>query len=284
MRNLLAATAISTAMALGSAGFAQDDAPMTSNSVIATVNGKEITLGHVIMLRGQLPEEYRNLPDDVLWEGIVSQLVEQSLLAEQIDGDNLPLEVQLALENELRAQMAAAQIDVVLKRDITDETIEALYQEAVAKMEPTPEYNASHILVETEVEALALVEELEDGKDFAELAAEKSTGPSGPNGGDLGWFGLGMMVPEFELAVIDMEVGGISAPVQTQFGWHVIKLDEYRETPMPTMDEMRPQLTEQLRQLAVAAEIEALTATAEITKVEGIDPALMRDITLVTEE
>lgn len=284
MRNLLAATAISTVMAFGGAAFAQDTAPMTSDSVIATVNGTDITLGHVIMLRRQLPEEYRNLPDDVLWEGIVSQLVEQSLLAEQIDGDNLPLEVQLAIENEMRAQLAAAQIDAVLSRDISDEAIEARYQETVASMEPTPEYNASHILVETEDEALALVETLEDGKDFAELAMEKSTGPSGPNGGDLGWFGLGMMVPEFEVAVTGMEVGGISAPVQTQFGWHVIKLDEYRETPVPTLQELRPQLMDQLRQQAVALEIEALTETSEITRVEGIDPALMRDVSLVAQE
>ncbi len=284
MRNLLAATAISTVMAFGSAAFAQDNAPMTGDSVIATVNGTEITLGHVIMLRRQLPEEYRNLPDDVLWEGILSQLVEQSLLAEQIDSDNLPPEVQLAIENEMRAQLAAAQIDVVLDRDIPDEAVETLYQKTVAGMEPTPEYNASHILVETEEEALSLVEALEDGKDFAELAREKSTGPSGPNGGDLGWFGLGMMVPEFEMAVTGMETGGISAPVQTQFGWHVIKLDDYRETPVPTVDEMRPQLLEQLRQQAVGAEIEALTESAEITKVEGIDPALMRDITLVAQE
>ncbi len=284
MRNLLAATAISTVIAFGGAVYAQDTAPMTSDSVIATVNGTDITLGHVIMLRRQLPEEYRNLPDDVLWEGIVSQLVEQSLLAQQVDGDNLPQEVQLAIENELRAQMAAAQIDVVLKRDISDEAIETLYQETVAAVEPTPEYNASHILVETEEEALALVAELEGGKDFAELAAEKSTGPSGPNGGDLGWFGLGMMVPEFEMAVTGMEVGGISAPVQTQFGWHVITLDEYRETPVPTLQELQPQLMEQLRQQAVALEIEALTETAEITRVEGIDPALMRDISLVAQE
>ncbi len=284
MRNLLAATAISTVLAFGGASFAQDDAPITRDSVVATVNGTEITLGHVIMLRRQLPEEYRNLPNEVLWEGILSQIIEQALLAEQIDSENLPQEVQLAMENELRAQMAAAQIDIVLARNISDEAIDTLYQETVSTLEPTPEFNASHILVETEEEALALVEMLEDGKGFAELAMEMSTGPSGPNGGDLGWFGLGMMVPEFEQAVVNMEAGGISEPVQTQFGWHVIKLDEFRETPVPTLQELRPQLKEQLSQQAVGQEIEALSETAEITRVEGIDPALMLEFTLIADE
>ncbi len=283
MRNLLAATAISTIMAFGSAAFAQDDTALTGSSVIATINGTEITLGHVIMLRRQLPEEYRNLPNDVLWEGIMSQLVEQTLLAGQVSEDDIPSEVQLAIENEKRAQLAAAHIDKIINRDITDEALEALYAEATAEMVPTPEFNGSHILVETEEEALALIETLEGGADFAELAMEKSTGPSGPNGGDLGWFGLGMMVPEFELAVTGLEIGGVSAPVQTQFGWHVVKLDDARETPVPSLDDMRPQLMEQLRQKSVQAEIEALTEAAEITRVEDIDPALMLDLSLLAD-
>lgn len=283
MRNLLAATAMTTLLALSGPIFAQDSTEMSASTVIATVNGVDITLGHIITLRQQLPEEYRNLPDEVLWEGIVNQLIEQSMLAGQVDENSLPLEVQLSLENELRAQMAATQIDVIINRDISDEAIEAAYAIAVADLTPTPEYNGSHILVETEEEALALVAELAEGADFAELAMEKSTGPSGPNGGDLGWFGLGMMVPEFEAAVTGLEVGGVSAPVQTQFGWHVVKLDDYRETPVPALQEMRPQLMDQLRQEALQAEVESLTATAVITRTEGIDPALMRDISLLSQ-
>ncbi len=286
MRNLLAATALTTLMAFGGAAYAQDaqdTVPLTAQSVLATVNGTEITLGHVIMLRNQLPDEYRNLPDDVLWEGIVSQLIEQTLLAQQIDSANLPIAIVWAIENETRAQAAGAQIDVVIKRDISDEQIDALYAETVADMEPTPEYNASHILVETEDEAKALLEDLDAGADFSELAMEKSTGPSGPNGGDLGWFGLGMMVPEFELAVTTMEVGNVSAPVQTQFGWHVVKLDEFRETPVPSIDDMRPQLMDQLRQRAVEEEIETLKAAAEITQLEDVDPAVMRDVSLLPQ-
>lgn len=295
MRNLLATSAVATFLTLGGAAFAQDTTEeavteeamelvgLTASSVVATVNGVELTLGHVITLRQQLPEEYRNLPDEVLYEGILNQLIEQSLLANQVDANNLPLEVKLSLENELRAQMAATQIDTIIGRNITEEALEAVYVVTVAEMEATPEYNASHILVETEEEALALIVELDAGKDFAELAMEKSTGPSGPRGGDLGWFGLGMMVPEFELAVTSIEVGAVSAPVQTQFGWHVVKLDDFRETPVPTLAEMRPQLMDQLRQEAVSLEIEAMTESADITRVEGVDPAQMRDLSLLSE-
>jgi len=284
MRSLIVATAFSTLMVLGGAVAAQDAAPLSASSVVLTVNGAEITLGHVIMLRQQLPEEYRNLPDEVLWEGIMNQLVEQSLLAAQVDAENLSDDVRLALDNELRAQLAAAQIDNIINRDIADSTIEALYSEMVADMEPTPEFNASHILVETEEEALALIAALADGKDFAELAMEKSTGPSGPGGGDLGWFGLGMMVPEFENAVTGLQAGEVSAPVQTQFGWHVVKLDDFRETPVPGLSDLRPQIMEQLRQQAVQTEIEAMTETADIVRVEDIDPATMRDLSILANQ
>ena len=124
--------------------------------------------------------------------------------------------------------------------------------------------------------------ELEGGKDFAELAKEKSTGPSGPNGGELGWFGPGMMVTEFEDAVSGMEPGAISPPVQTQFGWHVVKLNETREKPAPTLDEVRDDLAAEIQGKAVEDAIAEATAAATIEKPEqDLDPALLRDTTLI---
>ena len=146
-----------------------------------------------------------------------------------------------------------------------------------AQAESGGEFNASHILVETEEAALALVTALQGGADFAGLAKEKSTGPSGPDGGQLGWFGAGMMVPPFEQAVQAMQVGAVSAPVQTQFGWHVIKLNESRTMDAPALTEVRGEIEIQLRQQAAEAYIEALISTADVTRVaEGdIDPTLL---------
>ncbi len=283
MRNLLAASAVSALIMFSTgAAFAQED--ITADTVVATVNGTEITLGHVIVLRDQLPQEYQSLPDDVLFQGIVSQLIEQSLLADKTaaSGKDVPRSVSMSLENERRALYASVQIDEIAGRDISDEAIQAAYDARYGDLPAEPEFNASHILVETEEEALALIETLNGGADFAELAKEKSTGPSGPNGGELGWFGLGMMVEPFEAAVVDMEVGAISAPVETQFGWHVLTLNDKRNKPAPTLEDTRVALMEELRQAAVEAEIATLREGADITEAsEGLDPALMRDTSLL---
>ncbi len=283
MRNFLAATAVSALMVF-SAGVSLAQEEITADTVIASVNGTDITLGHVIVLRGQLPQDYQGLPDDVLFKGIVSQLIEQTLLADKTaaSGEEIPRDVALSLANERRALYASVQIDAIAGRDISDEAIQAAYDEQYGNVAPEPEFNASHILVETEEEAQALIETLNGGADFAELAKEKSTGPSGPTGGELGWFGLGMMVEPFEAAVVDMEAGAISAPVQTQFGWHVLKLNEKRDKPAPTLDETRVALMEGLRQAAVEAEIAKMREGADITEApEGFDASLMRDTSLL---
>jgi len=159
-----------------------------------------------------------------------------------------------------------------------DETaVQAAYDAKYADQTAETEFNASHILVETEEEAKALVTELEAGADFAELAQEKSTGPSGPNGGSLGWFGPGMMVKPFEVAVMELEQGSISAPVQTQFGWHVVKLNESRIKAAPSLDEVRDELVSEVQSRAVDARLEALMADATIDTIEegSIDPSII---------
>ncbi len=283
MRNFLAAAAVSALMVFSAgASFAQDE--VTADTVLATVNGTDITLGHVIVLRNQLPDQYQSLPDDVLFEGIVSQLIEQTLLADYAKANitEIPREVGLSLDNERRALYSAVEINAIAARDISDEAIKAAYDAQYGNVAPEPEFNASHILVETEDEAKAIIEQLNNGADFAELAKEKSTGPSGPNGGELGWFGLGQMVEPFEAAVVNMEVGDISAPVQTQFGWHVLTLNDKRTKPVPTLEETRVALMESLRKAAVAEEIAKLKEGADISRPDTtIDPALMRDASLL---
>ena len=126
---------------------------------------------------------------------------------------------------------------------ISDEEVRARYDAEIAAMEPETEIKARHILVNSEEEAKAVIAELEQGKDFAELAKEKSTGPSSSNGGDLGYFGKGQMVPEFEAAAFALEDGKFTTePVKTQFGWHVILREEMREKPKPEFAAVEDQI------------------------------------------
>lgn len=267
---------IATVAALALPVAAQDET--TVDTVVATVNGKDITVGHMIVARASLPEQYQQLPDEVLFSGILDQLIQQTALADTYTGD-LPARVTLSIENETRSLTAGEVIEGVMAQPVPDGALQTAYEEQYANAEEGEEYSASHILVETEEEAQAIVEELADGADFAETAIEKSTGPSGPSGGSLGWFGAGMMVPDFEAAVVDMEVGAVSDPVKTQFGWHVIKLDEKRITEAPTFESVREELDLQLRQTLVQAEIEKITAEAEVNKDAsvGIDPTVTKN-------
>ncbi|MCG6884927.1 MAG: peptidylprolyl isomerase [Silicimonas sp.] len=269
------------AMMLSLPGLAAAQDTPTANTVVATVNGTEITLGHMLVMRQRLPDQYQQLPPEVLFNGILDQLVQQTLLGEQIA--ELSTESQMVLDNENRALKAAQELRSVIGAAMTDEAMQAAYDEIYGNAEPESEYNASHILVETEEEAAALVTDLEGGADFAELAKEKSTGPSGPRGGELGWFGAGMMVAPFEEAVVALEIGSISAPVQTQFGWHVIKLNDTRVKDAPSIEEVRNELGEKIQSEAVSARIEELTEGADVTRVSNdeIDPTVLNDMSLL---
>lgn len=269
-------------LALPVAAHAQDE--VTADTVVATVNGVEIKLGHMLMVRAGLPEQYQQMPDTVLWDGILDQLIQQEVLAQQPEAVETN-RVKLALENERRALVASERLAVVSQDLVTDEAIEAKYAELFGSVEPKLEYNANHILVETEEEAAALVAELEGGADFEALAKEKSTGPSGPSGGTLGWFGEGQMVAPFEQAVMELEVGAVSAPVQTQFGWHVIKLNETREQGAPALEEVREQIAGQIEQEGVQAMIKEYVDAADVTKTDtnDVDTSVLSNLELLEE-
>lgn len=258
--------------------FAQD-----ASDVVATVNGVEITLGHMIQTRGRLPQQYQAMPNEVLWDGILDQLIQQQLLAEQVTEE--PVRIQITIENELRSLRAGVVVDQVVTEAVTDEAVQAAYDEAFDAVEPGIEWNASHILVETEEEALAIIERLDGGEEFAALAQELSTGPSGPNGGQLGWFTTGMMVPAFEAAVVELEVGDISPPVETQFGWHVLTLNEQRNSAIPGIEDVRTEIVGQIQQEALEAHLTALEEAADVTRPEvgAFDPALLSDFSILEQ-
>jgi peptidyl-prolyl cis-trans isomerase C len=263
-----------TAFALAGPAAAQD-APAL-DTVVATVNGDAITLGHMVAARSSLPQQYQQLPDDVLFNALLDQLVQQTLLSQTQDA--LSGMAEMALENERRMLGAAQAIEGIVGESVTEEALQAAYEARYADAEPGTEYNASHILVETQELAQQLIEELEGGADFAALAEEHSTGPSGPSGGSLGWFGEGAMVEPFQNAVQEMEPGSVrSEPVQTQFGWHVIRLNETRPAEAPVLDEVRGELAEEIRQAAVEDRLQALSDAAEIDRsgAESLDPSAL---------
>jgi peptidyl-prolyl cis-trans isomerase C len=256
--------------------------PPSAATVVATVNGVEITLGHMIAARATLPQQYQELPDQVLFDGILEQLIQQSALAQSFDGE-LPPRVVLSLENETRSLKAGEAIEAIMAKAVSEEDVKVAYDAAYGSIDPQEEFNASHILVETEEEAKAVKELLDGGADFAETAREKSTGPSGPNGGELGWFGQGAMVPTFEAAVVALSTGEISAPVQTQFGWHVIKLNEKRQADIPGLEDVRADLENELRREAAEKAIEETADKADIKLRSGtaLDPSLLKNLQLL---
>ncbi len=275
----LPSLALTAVMALPLVAETKPDA----GTVIANVNGDEITLGHVIATVAALPPQYQQIEDDVLFDFVVEQLVQQQLLSQQ--QEDLTRQNALTLDNETRSLLAVQTVSALTDDVVTDEAVQAAYDAQFAEFEGEDEFEASHILVETEDEAKAIKVQLDDGADFAELARENSTGPSGPNGGALGWFGKGQMVPEFENAVLALEKGQISDPVQTQFGWHLVILNDKRKSEAPALEAVRDDLAQTLQQEAIQAHIDELTQQAQIERsaLEGVGPEVIRQLDLIQE-
>ena len=274
--------ALGLIMGLSAPVWAEDAAP-TADRVVATVDGTEITLGHMIVLRDALPAQYQSLPDEVLFQGILDQLIQQTLLSKAVEPEMGKRDV-LALENARRAYLADGAVARVLAQAVTPQAMQALYELRFANAIPGTEFNAAHIIVATEAEAAEIRKQLDAGADFAEMARTKSTDGAAANGGDLGWFGPGMMVKEFEDAVVAMKPGEIAGPLQTQFGWHLVKLNATRPEAVPSFETVRPELEAELQQQAVDARVAELTAAATITRNDaGIDPTLLRDAALLAE-
>ncbi len=255
-----------------------------ADTVVARVGDTEITMGHVVGLMARLPREFQQMPDQALFDGIVQQLVEQSAVVQSVE-EPLNRRLQVDLDNSRREVIVNDTLARVLDGAVTEEGLEALYAERYLDAEPEQQFNAAHILVPTEEEALALLEEIEGGADFGHLAQEHSGDPgSAENGGSLGWFQAGQMVPPFEEAVRELEPGEVSAPVETQFGWHLIRLDDRRSADAPPLDAVRDELTAELQRQAITAHVAAAReATTVEMMVEGIDPALIRDQSILDD-
>lgn len=270
--------ALALVAGLSTAAFAEGE---TADTVVATVNGTKITLGQMIALRETLPPEYQSLPDDVLFKGIYEQLIQQEVLAQSIT--DLSPRTLATIENDKRGLVSGIAIEGIVKEAVTDEALQKAYDDRFKDAKPQTEYNAAHILVATKEEADKLKADLAGGADFAELAKANSTDTgSGANGGDLGWFGLGMMVKPFEDAVVAAKVGEVTGPIQTDFGWHLILVNETRVAEKPTLDQLREELASEIENAAITAKIEELTKAATVTREgEALDPAILKNATVI---
>ncbi len=165
-----------------------------------------------------------------------------------------------------------------IRNVISDKELRVIYDREIAKAKPVPEIKARHILVKKEEDALDIIERLNRGAEFIELAKEKSTGPSGRRGGDLGYFSRGRMVKSFEEAAFALEAGEISAPVKSSFGWHIIKVEEKRMTPVPAFEDLKDRIKAQLVQQKSREITSSLRKSA---KVEVLDKALAKKMKAV---
>jgi len=279
LKSLLAATTLVATMGISPA-FAQD-----ADTVVATVNGETITLGQLIAMRQGLDAQTtQGLPDTALWDLMLDQMIRQTAVA-QAAGKELSKRDQAGLEIERRAYLAGSVLEKVAATEPTEEELKAAYDQVFgSETAPKVEYNAAHILVKTKEEAEAIQKQLQEGGDFGAIAAEKSTDPgSAPNKGDLGWFQPEQMVAPFSDVVKTLKKDEVSAPVETQFGWHVIKLIDQREVQPPKLEEVKDQLAVQIRRDKVQAEIEKRVADAKVEKTEGLSPDLLGKTDLLGE-
>lgn len=274
MRMLRAVVSALCLAVLGVSALAQE-----GNEVVARVNGMEVTRDDVVGAIQGLPDEYQQLPIETLWEPMLNQVIDRKLVvakarAEGIEDSAAYREQMDRIGEQVLQQLYMQQ---VVEAGIADADLQAAYEQWVAAYIASgegEEVHARHILVESQDEAAALIERLQAGEDFAALAQEASTGPSGPSGGDLGWFRHDDMVPEFADAAFALQPGEISPPVRSPFGWHVIKVEERRSAPVPGFEAVAPSLESQLAEQAVYDRIDALRADAEI---EILEPAATSD-------
>lgn len=241
------------------------------SKVIAKVNGIEITDGDLASARAEVGAEIASIPVAARTRVLVEYLVENQLMAEAAEKGELA--TGSVFEDRIKYYRRRALRDLYFDKHVrgavTETDAKKLYDAQVASIKPEIELRARHILVKTEEEARDVVEKVNRGGDFAELAKETSTGPSKTQGGDLGYFTKGQMVKEFEEAAFALKPGDVSEPVKTQFGWHVIKIEDKRKKGAPPFDSVKDRIMAALVQQKTQQTIKDLRAKA---KVEFVDP------------
>lgn len=264
--------------ALPLAAAADDKAPAAPDKVIATIDGKPITEGDLAVAEGEIGADMGTMPAQQKRASLLEFLIDNQLFAEAAEKEKLDQspEFQTRLAYLKRRALRELYFEKVIKAGVTDADARKIYDEQVKLLKPEEEVSARHILVDTEAEAKALKEKIDKGADFAQLAKENSKDPgSKEDGGNLGYFGHGQMVPQFEEVVFKLKKGEVSDPVKTQFGWHLVKLEDRRVKQPPAFEIVKDRIIQSL--LLRKAQQTAVSLRSD-AKVEVVDPDIKKAI------
>jgi peptidyl-prolyl cis-trans isomerase C len=243
-----------------------------TNPVLAKVNGAEIRQSDVALAEEELGPSLAQMDPATRKDNVLSFLIDMKIVAKAAE------DKKIENSDDFKKRMAFTRSRLLMdsllasegKAATTDEAMKKVYEDASKQITGEQEVHARHILVETEDEAKAIEEELKKGADFAELAKKKSKDPGASDGGDLGFFTKDQMVPEFSAVAFALEPGKISDPVKSQFGWHVIKVEEKRNRKPPDFDQVKGQIETYVTRKAQADYVSKLR---EAAKVERMDQA-----------
>ncbi len=274
LRRLRAVSAVAAAvlvLSFSSVGAWAEDA-----TVVAKIGGTDVTEGEVKLAEEGLDPQFARLPEEQRRLAAIAALLDikaVALKAKQAKADETPeFKARVAFLMERTLHDAYFRTEVADK--VTDADIKARYEKEITATPPENEVRARHILVKTEEEAKAVIKLLEAGGKFEDIAKEKSTDGAAAQGGDLGYFGRGQMVPEFEKAVMDLKPGEYSkTPVKTQFGFHVVKVEDVRAKQPPEFEKVKEQVREVLLREKY---VETVRAYRDELKIEYLDPAVKK--------
>ncbi len=260
--------------ALPQSALAAEPAP---DAVVAKVDDMAITEADLAQAALDFRDQMAQLPAAERRSQLIQHLIDTKLSARAAEAEGLDKnpEVQRRLQTVRERTLQLEYVRTKILAQVTDAALHKRYDEAIKSFVPSDEYQASHILVKTEDEAKAIIAELDKGGDFAKIAKEKSLDPgSGAKGGDLGFFDPKQMVKPFGDAVVAMTVGTYTEkPVQSQFGWHVIKLVAKRKTTAPTFEQVVPQIRQQMLSELFTTAMQDLRAKAKIEIIQAAAPA-----------
>src|SRR3954464_1215319 len=255
-----------------------------ANPVLAKGTGAEIRASDVALPEEELGPSLAQMDPATKKDNVLSFLIDMKIVSKEAE------DKKIADRDDFKTRLAFARNRLLMdnllavegKAATTDENMKKVYEEAAKQISGEQEVHARHILVETEDQAKKVAEDLKKGADFAELAKKESKDPGASDGGDLGFFTKDQMVPEFSTAAFALEPGKISDPVKTQFGWHVIKVEEKRPRQAPAFEQVKPQIetyvvrkaqADYVAKLRQAAKVERLDKPAEAAKPDAGKPA-----------
>jgi peptidyl-prolyl cis-trans isomerase C len=226
-----------------------------NNIVAAKVNDHIISAQDVLNVINTLPQNIKKKPLPEIYPRVVNELINQYLITKQAYNEKLDLDqkvINLVKKSQDKI-LAKYWLNNYIKNETKEEKIKTFYNNYLKSFQKYKEANASHILVKNNEEARAIIKKINNKAKFSELAKTHSTGPSGKNGGNLGWFGPGQMVKEFEQATFSLKKGEISQePVKTKFGFHIIKLNDIRDAKPKKLDEIKQNIIDKITKISLS--------------------------------